>query len=147
LSREYTNHSVRATSVTILDCAGFQACHIMAVSGHKSESCIRSYASKTSSNVKHVMSDSFSNALRTQDIQPPQTPSVHTARPMPDLELLPQKWIEWFESDSEQPATSAALTVQQPQCTNKTVNRDTVRRSQSQFSFYNCNVTLTNVNN
>ena len=97
--------------------------------------------------MSNVMSDSFSNALRTQDIQPPQTPSVHTDRPMPDLELLPQKWIEWFESDSEQPATSAALTVQQPQCTNKTVNRDTVRCSQSQFSFYSCNVTLTNVNN
>ena len=63
-------------------------------------------------------------ALRTQDIQPPRTPPVHTDRPMPDLELnelLPQKWLEWFESDSEQPATSA-LTVQQPQCTNKTVN-------------------------
>ena len=42
LSKEYTNHSVCATSVTILDYAGFQARHIMTVSGHKSESSIRS---------------------------------------------------------------------------------------------------------
>ena len=56
---------------------------------------------------------------------------------MPDLELtvvLPQNWIEWFESDSEQPASSA-LTVQKPQCTNETVNVDTVKHSQSQFCF------------
>ena len=94
--------------------------------------------------MSNMMSDSFSNTLRTQDIQPPQTASVHTDRPMPDLELtvvLPQNWIEWFESDSEQPASSA-LTVQKPQCTNETVNVDTVKHSQSQFCF--C---LTNVNN
>ena len=87
--------------------------------------------------------------IRTQDIQLPRIPSVHTDRQMPDLELtelLPQKWVEWFESDSEQPSTSA-LTVQRPQCTNKTVNIDTARHLQSQFCFYNCNVTLTNVNN
>ena len=29
LSREYTNHSIRATSVTILDQCGFEARHIM----------------------------------------------------------------------------------------------------------------------
>ena len=37
LSREYTNHSIRATSVTILDRCEFEARHIMWVSGHKSE--------------------------------------------------------------------------------------------------------------
>ena len=36
-SREYTNHSIRATSVTILDRCEFEARHIMWVSGHKSE--------------------------------------------------------------------------------------------------------------
>ena len=29
LSKEYTNHSIRATSVTILDQCGFEACHIV----------------------------------------------------------------------------------------------------------------------
>ena len=40
LSREYTNHSIRATSVTILDNSGFEARHIMCVSGHRQESSI-----------------------------------------------------------------------------------------------------------
>ena len=59
LSREYTNHSIRATSVTILDDYGFEARHIMCVSGHS----IRSYASKTTENIKLAMSTSLSSAL------------------------------------------------------------------------------------
>ena len=35
LLRVYTNHSIRAMSVTILDKCGFEACHIMSVSGHR----------------------------------------------------------------------------------------------------------------
>ena len=35
LSKPYTNHCVRATCVTILDHEGFEARHIMSVSGHK----------------------------------------------------------------------------------------------------------------
>ena len=52
LSREYTNHSIRATSVTILDQCGFEVRHIMCISGHKSETSICSYTSKTSDEVK-----------------------------------------------------------------------------------------------
>ena len=37
LSKIYTNHSIRATVVTILDKCGYEARHIMAVSGHKSQ--------------------------------------------------------------------------------------------------------------
>ena len=44
LSKIYTNHSIRATCITNLDNSGKEARHIMAVSGHKSESSIRSYA-------------------------------------------------------------------------------------------------------
>ena len=63
LSREYTNHSICATSVTILDHCGFEARHIMCVSGHKSETSIRSYASKTSDEMKLAMSSGLSKAL------------------------------------------------------------------------------------
>ena len=44
LSKCYTKHSIRATAVTILDKSGFEARHIMAVSGHKNEASIRSYS-------------------------------------------------------------------------------------------------------
>ena len=35
LSDSYTNHSIRATSITIMDQAGVEARHIMRVTGHK----------------------------------------------------------------------------------------------------------------
>ena len=44
LSREYTNHCIRATAVSILDDNDFEARHIMRVSGHKSEASIKSYS-------------------------------------------------------------------------------------------------------
>ena len=61
LSKDYTNHSIRATAVTILDKCGYEARHIMAVSGHKSESSIRSYC-KTDTNTKKQMSESMAAA-------------------------------------------------------------------------------------
>ena len=44
----HPNHSIRATIISILDECGYEARHIMAVSGHGSENSIRSYAAKTS---------------------------------------------------------------------------------------------------
>ena len=41
---EYTNHSIHATVIQRLDNAGFEAHHIMSVSGHKNESSIKEYA-------------------------------------------------------------------------------------------------------
>ena len=40
----YTNHSIRATSITTLDSNDIAARHIQAVSGHKSEATIRTYS-------------------------------------------------------------------------------------------------------
>ena len=55
LNMLYTNHCVRATCITILDQAGYQARHIMSVSGHNSEASIRSY-SRTSTEKRQEMS-------------------------------------------------------------------------------------------
>ena len=60
LSYIYTNHSIRATAVTVLDECGYKARHIMAVSGHKSENSIRSYAARTSLSKKRKMSEALS---------------------------------------------------------------------------------------
>lgn len=60
LSYMYTNQSIRATTITILDECGYEARHIMAVSGHKSESSIRSYAAQTSLRKKKKMSETLS---------------------------------------------------------------------------------------
>ena len=55
LSYSYTNHSIRSTCITILDQAGVEARHIMSVSGHKSESSLRTY-SRTSNEKRKQMS-------------------------------------------------------------------------------------------
>ena len=60
LSEIYTNHSIRATSITILDRSGIEARHIMSVSGHRSESSIRSY-SRTDIGTKRKMSTMLSH--------------------------------------------------------------------------------------
>ena len=70
LSKDYTNHSICATSVTILNHSGVEARHIKCASGHKSESNIRSYASKTSDEIKLAMSSGLSNALCSRPISP-----------------------------------------------------------------------------
>lgn len=63
LSYSYTNHSIRATAITILDECGFEARHIMAVSGHRSENSIRSYATRTSLSTKRKMSETLSTSI------------------------------------------------------------------------------------
>jgi len=52
LSRIYTNHSIRATSITEMDEAGIDTQHIMRVSGHKSESSIKHYVERLSDHKK-----------------------------------------------------------------------------------------------
>lgn len=58
----YTNHCIRATAITILDSKGVEARDIMSVSGHRSESSLRSYC-KTSDNRKREMSNILSDAV------------------------------------------------------------------------------------
>jgi hypothetical protein len=55
LSKIYTNHSIRATSITILDESGVHSRDICSVSGHTSEKSLRSYC-KTSNKRKEEMS-------------------------------------------------------------------------------------------
>jgi hypothetical protein len=44
----------RATTITLLDGEGFEARHIMAISGHKSESSIRSYSRTDDTNIRQI---------------------------------------------------------------------------------------------
>ena len=61
LNKIYSNHSIRATAITLLDSAVVEARHIMSLSGHRAESSIRSY-SKTSDEIKRKMSSTLSSA-------------------------------------------------------------------------------------
>ena len=62
-SQMYTNHSLRATTVTVLDEAGFASRDIMAVTGHKSESSLKHY-SRTSNAKKELMSTVIASRMQ-----------------------------------------------------------------------------------
>ena len=59
----YTNHSLRATSITVLDFNKFEARNIMAVSDDRSESSLRKYRKKPSKTRIHEMSTGLTSAL------------------------------------------------------------------------------------
>ena len=70
----YTNHSIRSTPITALDSHDVEARHTQAVSGHKSESTIKTYAKKCSSSKKHQMLGILS--LDKSSYTPPSLPKV-----------------------------------------------------------------------
>ena len=59
LSTFYTNHSIRATCITMLDECGYESRHIIGISKHKSESSLKHYSSKLSEKKKRDISDSL----------------------------------------------------------------------------------------
>ena len=56
LSYVYTNHCLRATTITTLDHSGCEARHMMAISGQKSEASIRSYSTHVADSTMRAMS-------------------------------------------------------------------------------------------
>ena len=63
LQKEFSNHSIRATSITVLDINKFTNRDIMSVSGHRSESSLKTYTSRVSVGRKHEMSKALTDAL------------------------------------------------------------------------------------
>jgi len=63
LSKVYTNHSVRATAITLWSDAGVANRHIMAISGHRNEQSLAHYNSRPSSSQLHNCSTFLSEAL------------------------------------------------------------------------------------
>ena len=72
LSKTYTNHCIRATAIATLDQAGYEARHIMTVSGHRNEASIKSSSRDTSTNQKRKMSEAISSII------PVNTCNMHT---------------------------------------------------------------------
>jgi len=63
LSKTYTNHCVRSTSITVLSDSGVPARHIMSISGHKNEQSLSSYNSIPSTSQLKQCSEIISNAI------------------------------------------------------------------------------------
>ena len=69
LSRRYTNHCLRSTAITILDDNNFASRHIMAVSGHRAESSLKTYARHTSEETQRNMSHILANSTIGENIE------------------------------------------------------------------------------
>ena len=67
LSKIYTNHSVRATAITLWSDAGLSNRHIMSLSGHRNENSLRSYNTRPSSQQLQLCSNVLSTALNSAD--------------------------------------------------------------------------------
>ena len=63
LERELNNHSIRATSITVLDVNTFSNRDIMSVSGHNSETSLKTYTSRVSIQRKNEMSLALTEAV------------------------------------------------------------------------------------
>ena len=63
LSRMYTNHCVRATSITLWYNAGLTNWHIMSISGHRNEQSLQHYNCRPSTSQLKRCSDVLSQAL------------------------------------------------------------------------------------
>ena len=100
LSKNYTNHCVRATCVTLLDRSGFEARHIMTVSGHKKVESIQSYANVTSNAKKREMSESLASAM----IMSPKRNKTTETDKIPNNDIQNMSFRELLELSPEQEA-------------------------------------------
>ena len=63
LSKHYTNHSIRVTSLQVLEDLNIEGRHIIRISGHKSVNSVENYARCLSASRKRNISASFMNHL------------------------------------------------------------------------------------
>ena len=79
LPQIYTNHSVRASAISMLSDANVPDRHIMFISGHSSEQSKAHYSSRPSVSQLESVSDAISNALENQQPQSTQISTVTSA--------------------------------------------------------------------
>ena len=121
LSTTYTNRSIRATTITILDRSGFEARHIMSVSGHRNESSIKSY-NKTDENTKTNMVGSLMAVIDNK-------------------KSVTEKVVAFEASKHDRNEELGLLTNSQEEFILRDLNK-THNQSTKQFSFHNCTVTI-----
>ena len=87
LSKIYTNHCVRATSITLCSNAGFTNLHIMSISGHRNEQSLQRYNRRPStSRLKH-WSEVLSEALGNEASHPDHHLAVQQKRAVESFQL------------------------------------------------------------
>ena len=91
-----TNHSIRATAVTVLSAANIESRHIKAITGHKSEASIQSYCDTPTFEQFKTMSNKlgeFFDPARNENSAVAVTHSAVVPPPAPSSQL-PQQFQE-----------------------------------------------------
>ena len=110
LYHRYTNHSLRATTVTLLDDANQEGRHIISVTEHASITSLGPY-SRTSEKLKKTMRDILTfwlDGIDTSDYEPP------AKKPVPSTSTIRS---ESPRQGSGRPSTGASVIISPRQCT------------------------------
>ena len=104
LSQEYTNHCIRSTAVSVLDNNNVEARHIMCVSGHKSESSIRSYSRHLTESKSREISQTLTSACAqgNTEIVPLGTEVEQSKLNVPNLQNSPVLTHNFATSSSQE---------------------------------------------
>ena len=139
LPQEYTNHSIQTTAVTLLDHSNFEAHHIMRVSGHKSESSIRSYSRRLPESKQSEISDALSTAC---GIDHAVVPVLTLPTNNEDLELTSSQFQDAVDSLTNSPLPNINSLQGSPSLVQNAFSQQTTLRNDgvsfASGAFYNC---------
>jgi hypothetical protein len=124
LSLYYTNRVIRATTITILDRNGYEARHIMAVSGHRNESSIKSY-SKTDETTKNKMASCLMSVVASNNDDLPENLTGPGALPAVTTATADTLDLDILTNSQEEPIM-------------RDFNFQSSTQSTKQFTFHNC---------
>ena len=133
----YTNHCLRATCITALDQAGFEARHIMNVSGQKSEASIRSYSRYVSDSRKHEMSCELMSHINDSSTESTATSLTMTTATTTQDEVAVA--VRLSQTSTDELLTSSQLEL--------ALNLDPLPQKQSNQPVYNFNKCHVIINN
>ncbi len=130
LSKRYTNHCIRTSATCILDRAGFEARHIMKISGQQSEASMNSYVHELDEEKYQSMSLAFCQASlgdsslesppamsapsATMSVPPPRSaPSATVSVPPPEPRSVPSATVSAAPSNPPEPYQGALVPASQ----------------------------------
>ena len=102
LSRIYTNHSVRATAITLWANAGLTNREIMAISGHRNESSLQNYHNMPSVQQLRKCSNVLTVALGDDKVQPTTADQLVGNEKRPPLQQLQVPSLNTAMSSTQQ---------------------------------------------
>ena len=104
LSQEYTNHCIRLIAVSVLDKNNVEARHIMRVSGHKSESSIRSYSRQLMESKTREISQTLTSACAqgSTEIVPLETEVEQSKLNVPNVQNSPVLTYNFATNSSQE---------------------------------------------